>query len=246
MFTHTSGSSWVSIGVFAAIGFVLTGAAFVFAITSAQPGSAFYDLKRNGWEEWRGGQHTDTVSIAEYQLTLLERRQQEALRLSTKTNPSPSAAADLLDATTNQTALLLQHIAQNAGSGISATDAVLYTHRLAAIVRAQELTFQQHPVLQEYQPELTELRRELNTYVAGRTNQLVVHHNDEFVVLFTSLLTDLTAELGRGRRSEDASSGVELYLQQSNLLLQQGEAARALQAVLHAKTAILLDGYISL
>lgn len=230
----------------AVIGFVLVGGVFLLAISNAQPGNLLYDLKRNGWEEWRAGQYTEPVAIAEYKLTRLESRQQEALRLTGKTNPSAAAAADLLEATTDQTILLLQHIAQHAGSDISATDALLYTHRLATIVRAQELTFQQHPTLQEFQPELTELRRELNTYVAGRTNQLVAHHNDEFITLFTRLLTDLTGDLGRGGMSEDASSGVELYIQQSNLLLQQGDSARALQAVLHAKTAILLDGYISL
>ena len=227
-------------------GFIVVLLAAILFITSALPGTSLYSVKVDRLE--RVMERFDSTPADQYerQFRLLERRQAEALRLASRSDISDEAIDTLLYETRRRTENIIAHIAQHTGGEFTSTQALLKTHQVSVLVRAQELTFQQNEQMRAQREDLTELRREVSGYVNGRIDQLLVHENESFINLFTTLLNDLLVQLERDEFSEDVRDGVELYVRQSELLIQDGQLSRALGAVLHAISARDLEKYIEL
>ena len=233
----------LSTGVYIVILLILLLIGSYLVVYRSLPESALYSFKVTTVEKVVSNFYSTPSAQISNEMTRLERRVQELSRMHARAEVTEGAAERIAADAVSHVDTIVETIAMNQGE-FTNSEVLRMTHQAYVLVRAAEVLVQTNESLSVVQPQITSKRREMWSFVTRRTEELRVR--DE-ITFFSQFNEELTTLLGLVPSLDDeVSSGVRLYISQSEAALAENDPVAAYTSLLNALTVIEIEQFISI
>jgi len=236
----SSTRKWILIGAGVLVFVVIA----IFSAFNAQPGGALYGLK-GSLENLSSGQ-TNGPQAAQRQVSLMEKRLEEAKKLATKQNVSEKAVTDLLERMTSHFVSISEVVNQEN----SAPDEQLILsqiNRFASIAGAIERIIENTPSLEAYTEQAEDIRRDSVNLHTDKIDRFVEKAPlDQIYSHIQAQLAEVSAQLSDPSVSADAIDDAQKYLDRIENQMKKSDFPKVIASIAEASRFIQIERYAEL